>query len=69
MVTGRVSPSLSVMYLKKLLEEQAINKWWKATITRREIRRFGCSNEQFLLLDLEKIEQPRTESLTDANPE
>jgi hypothetical protein len=69
LITGKVSPSLSEMYLKRLLEEQAINKWWKATILRREVRRFGRSNERFLLLDLQEIEQPRQGSPRDANPE
>lgn len=62
LIAGKVSPSLSEMYLKRLLEEQAINKWWKATIARREIRRFGRSTEKFLLLDLQEIEQPTAES-------
>jgi hypothetical protein len=62
LITGKVAPSLSEMYLKKLLEEQAINKWWRATIGRREIRRFGRSTETFFLLDLQEIEQPRLES-------
>ncbi|WP_156993918.1 hypothetical protein [Terriglobus sp. TAA 43] len=58
LITGKVSPSLSESYLKRLREEQAINKWWRATISRREVRRFGRSNERFLLLDLEEIKQP-----------
>jgi len=61
LITGKVSPSLSEIYLKRLLEEQAINKWWKATIAKREIRRFGRSIVKFLLLDLQEIEQPPTE--------
>lgn len=68
LITGKVSSSLSEMYLKRLLEEQAINKWWKATIARREIRRFGRSTEKFLLLELQEIEQPRAELPKDANP-
>ena len=59
LITGKVSPSLSEIYLKRLTEEQAINKWWKVTIARREIRRFGRSTEKFLLLDLQEIEQPQ----------
>lgn len=68
LITGKVSPSLSEMYLKRLLEEQAINKWWKASFERREIRRFGRSTEKFLLLNLQEIEQPRAESPKDASP-
>jgi hypothetical protein len=62
LITGKVSPSLSEMYLKRLLEEQAINKWWKARIARREIRRFGRLYERFLLLDLQEIAQPQAEA-------
>lgn len=69
LITGKVSPILSEMYLKRLLEEQAINKWWKATIARREVRRFGRSIEKFLLLDLQEIEQPPVVFPTTGNPE
>lgn len=58
LITGKVSSRLSEMYLKRLLEQQAINKWWRARIARREIRRFGRATEKFLLLDLEEIPQP-----------
>jgi hypothetical protein len=66
LISGKVSPSLSEIYLEKLLEEQAINKWWRATLLRREITRFGKSTERFDLLDLEEIEQPNTESKSEA---
>jgi hypothetical protein len=65
-ISGKVAPSLSETYLKRLSEEQAINKWWSATISRREIRRFGRADEKFLLLDLQEIEQPHLER--PANP-
>jgi hypothetical protein len=69
LITGKVSPSLSEIYLKRLLEEQAVNKWWKATILRREVRRFGRSIEKFLLLDLQEIAQPHIEAPKDVNHE
>ena len=67
LVTGKVSPALSEMYLRRILEEQAINKWWKATIERREIRRFGRSRESFMLLDLQEVTQ-QPPAITDGTP-
>jgi hypothetical protein len=58
LISGKVAPTLSETYLKRLQEGQATNKWWRAKIARREVRRFGRVSESFLLLDLEEIPQP-----------
>ena len=58
LITGKVAPTLSEAYLKKLEEDRAFGKWWRATISRREITRFGRRTEKYLLVDLVEIVQP-----------
>lgn len=54
MISGRVAPTLSEAYLKRLENEQAIGRRWKATIKRREVKRFGSAKETYKLIDLQE---------------
>jgi hypothetical protein len=53
LVTGKVASNLSEAYLKRLETEQAIGRRWKATIKRREVKRFNRSRESYKLMDLQ----------------
>jgi hypothetical protein len=56
LVTGKVATTLSEAYLQRLENEQAIGRRWRATIKRREVKRFGRSKQTFKLLDLQEVQ-------------
>ena len=58
LLEGKVAPTLSEAYLKRLEREQAIGKWFTATIRTKEIKRFNRSTISYTLVDLEEAVHP-----------
>jgi hypothetical protein len=58
LLEGKVAPTLSEAYLRRLEREQAMGRWFLATIRRKEIRRFSRSTVGYTLLDLQEVIQP-----------
>jgi hypothetical protein len=56
---GKVAPTLSEAYLKRLENEQAIGKWFNAKMNRKQVRRFGRTTTTFTLLDLVESAEER----------
>lgn len=56
LIRGKVAPTMSESFLQRLQDEQAIGRWFKATVRRRTVTRFGQSNEEFLLMELRDAE-------------
>jgi hypothetical protein len=54
---GKVAPTQSEAYLKRLESEQAIGKWFNAKMSRKQIRRFGRTVTTFVLLELAEISE------------
>jgi hypothetical protein len=52
LVKGKVAPTMSESFLQRLHDEQAIGKWFEATVRCRTVKRFGQSNEEYILIDL-----------------
>jgi len=55
LIAGKVAPTLSEAYLRRLESEQAIGRRWRATIKRREVQRFGRVKETYKLVDLKDV--------------
>ena len=52
---GDVAATLSEAYLKRLENEQAIGKRFRALMSRKDIRRFGRCSSKYTLLDLAEL--------------
>jgi hypothetical protein len=55
LITGKVAATLSEAYLQRLETEQAIGRRWRATIQRREVKRFNRSRVSYRLMDLQEV--------------
>jgi hypothetical protein len=55
LVRGKVAPTMSESFLQRLHDEQAIGKWFQATIRHRSVQRFGASIDDFVLVELKEI--------------
>ncbi len=52
LIRGKVAPTMSESFLQRLQDEQAIGKFFGATIRRRTVTRFEQVREEFLLMEL-----------------
>lgn len=52
LMRGKVAPTMSESFLQRLKDEQALGKWFYATVRRRTVTRFGQTNEEYVLTEL-----------------
>lgn len=52
---GKVAPTLSEAYLKRIEEEHGIGKWFLAKMTKKEVRRHGRTSTTLTLTELSEI--------------
>ena len=55
LIRGKVAPTMSESFLQRLQDEQAIGKWFQATIRHRSVRRFALSSDGYVLLELKEL--------------
>lgn len=52
LIRGKVAPNMSESFLQRLHDEQAIGRFFQARISKRTVRRFGQSVDEYTLIEL-----------------
>jgi hypothetical protein len=58
LLEGKVAPTLSETYLKRIEEQQGIGKWFHAKLLKKEFKRWGKASVSYTLTDLEEVANP-----------
>ena len=58
LLEGKVAPTLSETYLRRIEEQQGVGKWFRAKLLKKEFRRFARASISYTLIDLEEAPHP-----------